>query len=234
MEYAKGRGSEYWQEKKTAYLTILESFLKEEDKENIMWLDEEHKLKLIHLAHSEEVRLYALGFISQPNLLNIAKDESQYLSVRIAAIKLLKSTKPNDMHIANLICQTKEAKIIQAGAEKLQDEEAMYTAICSSNVSEEVKISLMMKLTENMEYIVAIARNEELASKVRILALNSGICEKIQKDIARATSDSYIILFVLDYNMKDDEFLSEMEMKGGIVSDRAKLLKRRNKRRKKF
>lgn len=233
MVYAKGRGSEYWQEKKTAYLLILESFLKDVDKENIKDLDEEHKLKLVESALSEEVRLYALDFVSQSNLLNIANDETQNLNVRIKAINLLQNVKANDMSIANLISSTKEASLVQAGAEKLQDEEAMHIAICSSNFPEKVKISLMMRLTESMEYIEAIARNEELPSKVRILALNSGISFEVQKDIARVTSNSDVILFVLDYNMKDDTFLSEMEKKGGVISDRAKSLKRRNKRRKK-
>lgn len=233
MEYAKGRGSEYWQEKKTSYLLMIESFLKDVDKENLKILDEEHKLKLVAAAVFEEVKLYALDFISQPNLITIANDETQSLNVRIKAIKCLKSNKANDMHIANLISSTKEASLVQSGAEKLQDEEAMYIAICSSNVPEEVKTSLMMRLTETMEYIEAIARNEELPSKVRILALNSGISFEVQKDIARVTSNSDVILFVLDYNMKDDTFLSEMEQKGGVISDRAKSLKRRNKRRKK-
>ena len=137
------------------------------------------------------------------------------------------------MSIANLISSTKEASLVQAGAEKLQDEEAMHIAICSSNVPEKVKTSLMMRLIETMEYMEAIARNEELPSKVRILALNSGISFEVQKDIARVTSNSDVILFVLDYNMKDDNFLSEIEQKGGVISDRAKSLKRRNKRRKK-
>ena len=233
MEYAKGRGSEYWQEKKTAYLLILESFWKDVDKENLKDLNEEHKIKLVVSALSEEVRLYALDFVSQSNLLIIANDETQSLNVRIKAINLLQSVKQIDMSIANLISSTKESRLIKAGAEKLQDEEAMYIAICSSNVPEKVKTSLMMRLTESMDYIEAIARNEELPSKVRILALNSGISFEVQKDIARVTSNSDVILFVLDYNMKDDNFLSEMEQKGGAISDRAKSLKRRNKRRKK-